>query len=295
MTGTSCNTTALENQCYQIDTEVNVLHHPKLFTITSVKVMVTKDAIDFINVRGTFDGNIPIDVQAGIEVFVTGVQNAPMSSDVILLFEESIVNFLNQEIESDVVIDTATLLYQTLKEPQTTLEDEDPINVASSVLIAGVNITGAYIPPPELRFDEVIIDTFDEDNEIFVDILAGTEEIYFQNVSNATASFIMYDGNNESDKDQPFGELGIIGGSLIIAMSVLLCLSLALVALYRNKKRLDFIEGHDDHMFVPDDSTQNLQTKEVNMSKSVNESQRKEYEDGKNRIEIDKNLVNVTV
>ena len=237
---------------------MNVLHHPKLFTTGSVKVMVTKDAIDFINVRGTFDGAIPIDVQADIEVVLTGVQNAPMNSNVISLFEKSIVDFLNQEIASDIIIDAVTLLYQTLKESQATLEGEDPIYVATSVLMAGVNITGAYIPPPEIEFDEVIIDTFDEDNEIFIDILVGTQEVYFQNVSKATATFI-----NEPDKDEPFGELGVIGGSVIIAISALLCLSLAIVALYRNKKRLDFIEGRDDHIFLPDDSTQNLRTGEA--------------------------------
>ena len=231
-----------------VDTTVNILHHPRLFSPGLVNTIVTDTAVGFIAARGIFDGYVPTDVEAAIEILLTGVQNELMGHNIIPIFEQSVVNFLNQGIISDIVVESAQLLYQSLTEFEQD-EDRRATMEGNAILMTKVNITGVYIPPPEIEFDKVIVDTFDEDDNEFVDILLNTEEPYFKEVSAVSAVSMTNNDKSDSSLDEPFGKLGLVGGSIIIGLGVFICVGLTLVVLYNKKKRLDFIKTIGERSF----------------------------------------------
>lgn len=218
-----------------VDTNIAVDHNPILYPEEAVNLVVAAESTEFISDYGTYDGSIPVELDSQVEIQVTGVTDRDMTPDEIQVFENVVFRFLQDSLISGdaappIFVQNATLLQQTVAAPPAAAppspsgssSNSDPGLSRSSVLTAVVNVTGEYLPPPpDLVFEEVVIEAFNDDSgEEFTESLQESNTQYFSEVSSSKASTVYTDDGGGGGEDDAFGPLGVAGGVSIIILAL---------------------------------------------------------------------------
>ena len=228
----TCVSLTEASACYVVNSNITINHHPYLFTEESVNLIVIDASHAFLNGRKNvmYNGRIPTQVTAKIIVTLVGVEfPRNMTKEEIDIFEASLLQFFNNELLSEnekypailvevVVVESQMLVedYESIVESNESKMEESDINV----LEVTVSVDGVYLPPPNITFDEVLVDTLDEEgDDEFIDILnknaLAENETFFIDVASASSRKV--DDDKDDDKDDGgIGEIviGLLVGSI---------------------------------------------------------------------------------
>ena len=171
--------------CYTVNSSISVMHHPILFTEESVSLVVTDSSNSYFNEseRIRYNAYQLVEVLATITVTLVGVEDSRvMDQEEVLLFEGSLLQFYNNDLlsgndsKSYIRVVSVKVLSQTLVEPYDRSNDSnvrrvEEANVDDTVEVT-VSVDGVYIPPPEITFDQVLVETLDDEgDDDFIEIL----------------------------------------------------------------------------------------------------------------------------
>ena len=198
-----CTPTLEDNYCYTVGTNIKISHHPYLYPKESVNLIIASESAEFTSERELYDGDVPTPLEAEVVLILKGVEPRLMEPEEIIILEMTIIEFLNDQLLSDsrkngtapILIEDAIITYQEIvlstgNDNSTTGNDNSTTDIAT--LQADVIISGEYIPPPEVNgFGDIIVETIDEEDEEFVEVLtenaAESNETYFMAVNDVNA------------------------------------------------------------------------------------------------------------
>lgn len=174
-----------------------------------------------------YNGMIPAQVTATIIVTLVGVEfPRNMKKEEIDIFEASLLQFFNNELLSEnennyppILVEVVLVVSQMLVEDYESIVESNERNMEESdinVLEVTVSVDGVYLPPPSIEFDEVLVDTLDEEgDDEFIDILnknaQAENETFFKDLVSASSKEV------DDDKgDEGIGNvfIGLLVGSI---------------------------------------------------------------------------------
>ena len=174
-----------------------------------------------------YNGMIPTQVTATIIVTLVGVEfPRNMTNEEIDIFESSLLQFFNNELlsknENDyppILVEVVVVVSQMLVEDYESIVESNERNMEESdinVLEVTVSVDGVYLPPPSIEFDEVLVDTLDEEgDDEFIDILnknaQAENETFFKDLVSASSKEV-----DDDEDDGGIGEIviGLLVGSI---------------------------------------------------------------------------------
>uniref|UniRef100_A0A7S2NR12 Leucine-rich repeat-containing N-terminal plant-type domain-containing protein n=1 Tax=Leptocylindrus danicus TaxID=163516 RepID=A0A7S2NR12_9STRA len=234
-----CNPSDPSYNCYMVETEIDVKHNPVLYPEDAVSLVVVAESSEFIADYGTYAGSVPVQLDSQVELQVTGVTDRDMSPDEIQVFEDAVLNFLQDSLISGstssppIFVQNSTLVQQTISSlPSSSGGGSDggddnngsdggsSGSSSSSVLTAVVNVNGEYLPPPEIEFEDVVVEAFNDEGEEFTETLQESNDPYFSEVSAVSAKSISTDDDSSGGDEDAFGPLGMAGGVSIIIIAL---------------------------------------------------------------------------
>ena len=225
------------DSCYVVNSSISVMHHPILFTGESVSLVVTDSSKSYFNEseRIRYNAYELGEVFAVITVTLVGVGDfRVMDDEEVLLFEGSLLQFFNNELlsgidgESFIRVVIVEVLSQNLVEPSDISNDSSVTSAEEASLDDTVEVTvsvdGVYLPPPEITFDQVLVETLDDEgDDDFIEILNrdadADGETYFNQVNSAVGSIIDKDNQGSSILGIVLGLVGGVVGFVIILFS----------------------------------------------------------------------------
>lgn len=203
----NCTPINESDSCYNVKSSISVIHHPILFTTESIDLVMTDSSNSFFNEKDRVRPNAYHLVQAYATITVTLVgvgDSRVMDDEEREIFEESLLQFFNNELLSEnnnypfVRVATVELLSQSLEESFETSYDTNGEDGLDTIAVT-VSVNGVYLPPPEIIFDQVLVETLDEEgDDDFIEILNNDAdsvgETFFNSVHSAIGSLTDEDG-----------------------------------------------------------------------------------------------------
>merc|ERR1719223_2551718 len=241
----SCTPIHENDSCYVVNSSISVMHHPILFTEESVSLVVTDSSKSYFNEseRIRYNAYELEEVFATITVTLVGVGDLRvMDDEEVLLFEGSLLQFFNNELLSGTESGTESgtndksyirvvivkVLSQILVEPSDRSNDSsvrrtEEANLNDTVEVT-VSVDGVYLPPPYISFDQVLVETFDDEgDDDFIEILNrdadAVGERYFNPVNSVIVNIIDEDKQSSSILGILLGLVGGVAGFVIILFS----------------------------------------------------------------------------
>lgn len=174
-----------------------------------------------------YNGMIPAQVTATIIVTLVGVEfPRNMKKEEIDIFEASLLQFFNNELLSEnennyppILVEVVLVVSQMLVEDYESIVESNERNMEESdinVLEVTVSVDGVYLPPPSIEFDEVLVDTLDEEgDDEFMGILNKTahaeNETFFKDLASTSNR-----NGDDGEGDEGIGNvfIGLLVGSI---------------------------------------------------------------------------------
>ena len=221
-----CSANLAGKLCYVVDSLILVEHHPSYYTRKSAETVVLPDAIDFVEDRGRYIGSSVRNENEDIKISLKGVRSK-MNEAQLEIFEDSVVEFLNQNLLTASIEDGN----KPIKTNSAIVQEQ---SISGDTVVATTTVNGEYIPPPDIEFGAVVTDAFNDDGDEFIEILKVSEEPYFSDVTDVSAS---YDDSGSELSD------GMIAA---IVISILVVIGLIGVYLYIRHKRVKRSKERDE-------------------------------------------------
>jgi len=236
-----------EELCYEVSTNVSILHYPVTYSIERTELIVLSTVLNFLEDRSV----IPISVQpetvtTSISMIFSGVQPEVMDVEeqtdfigVVFDYLEDILGRFDPPILVEVVtFDSQSLVVDVVgvqSEDVRFLEEATLNETEISELTVNVVVVGQYLPPPEIDFDNVVVEVFDSEGEQgdFLELIDESNNTYFEPVIK-DVSLVSVEVTNDipstSRSDSFFGDLGEEGGIVVMsASSIVLVVAVALI------------------------------------------------------------------
>jgi len=247
-----CNPSDPSYNCYVVETEIDVKHNPILYPDDAVILVVSAESSEFIADYGTYAGSVPVQLDSQVELQVTGVTDRDMTPDEILVFEDAVLSFLQDSLISGststppIFVQNSTLVQQTISSDGDGDNDGSDggssgssSSSSSSVLTAVVNVNGEYLPPPEIEFEDVVVEVFNDEGEEFTEALQETNDPYFREVSAVSAQPVSTD--DDSGGEDAFGPLGLAGGVTIIIIALVIAFMGAFYVFWKKRGKANLM------------------------------------------------------
>ena len=224
----TCIPPTSNSTCSHVNTTIEVHYDNKEFDGKYVRLLVLDNFLRF------FMENIPIDVtltggetmsdeMAELNVGLAGVDRRYMNETEQIVFSESILEFLRGQWatkDPPVIMANVTFLSQTLfnEDEESNRYLNETIATDAPAIDVTVIVEGFYLPPPEVVFDDLIVETFTENKDKFTEIL--NDHPFFENadVTGVSATSIDDDPNSVempafvvTETKTTFGPLGKTG------------------------------------------------------------------------------------
>jgi len=240
---------------------------------------------------------VPQPVSSQLSITFTGVDTEELEEEEQEIFVLTVFDYLEDILgrwEPPILVDSVSfdsqsLTFDVLATENATntmsrwLQDsngEDVMVDNSTVPQITINVTvqGQYLPPPEINFDDVVVEVFDteEEEEEFIEAIDKSDNPYFEPfIEELEVSVTVIKEVDTENKNKGFlSELSNIGIAFIAVSSSFVMGVVALLMWQKHKKRkraelatLDFIDQH--HKTQIDESTRVL----TDSATSINRSQ----------------------
>uniref|UniRef100_A0A7S2NT60 Leucine-rich repeat-containing N-terminal plant-type domain-containing protein n=1 Tax=Leptocylindrus danicus TaxID=163516 RepID=A0A7S2NT60_9STRA len=223
-----CSSPSSSTSCSSVSTTIEVHYDKTEFDEDYARLLILSNFLGFMEIRSIdvtlIDGDGSInDETAKLSLELGGIESRLMSGTEQAELSESILEFLREQWAlSDPPIHAAnvTFLSQTIL-----IEDEGSRrnlneNITANTPVIGVTVIveGYYMPPPDVEFDEVIVESFMEEEDAFVEILnnypsfenasvAGVSAISMVDAVKTSAAFV----TESTSTFGPFGKEGTMG------------------------------------------------------------------------------------
>jgi len=273
----SCTPENAENTCYRVSTYVTVVHYPVTYPVDLCEVIITSKTLEFVRDRSINSvlagGASPEKVISLISLTIYGTNPTEMNEDESGLFTDSVLAFLRKFLSwnspsifvEGVAFDAQILgIYSPIDYSERLLSNESsPIGEnISHKLTVSITVEAEYLPPPEIDVSDIIVETFNEEEEDFIEIVEDSENAYFE----GTYDIISFraatvDVNQSIQKSQGetsnFGALGNDGGITVIVCSFLI-FSIILCLCWRKHYRIE--SRQRKYNFLRDEALQRRRT-----------------------------------
>uniref|UniRef100_A0A7S2NQE6 Uncharacterized protein n=1 Tax=Leptocylindrus danicus TaxID=163516 RepID=A0A7S2NQE6_9STRA len=198
---------------------------------------------------------IPQQVETRISLTFKGVEPMIMTTEEIVSFVDTTLEFLRDVLgkyDPPILIEDIAFDAQELRFDVVATEDAGPSeerNLNQTVVVSeeaslNVNITvfGEYLPPPEIVFDDVVVEVFEDDEEAYIEQIDESDNAYFEPVISkiSVSAEAIPDVEAEiskSSSESAFGILGDEGGVATITIGCVVVLIIFAV-IYRKHTRL---------------------------------------------------------
>ena len=217
--------------CYEISTNVNVTRYPVTYSTNRSELIVMSSVLDFMEEREITIvplEPVPDEVESILSITFAGVSTSEMNTTEMEAFESSTFDFLFDnlgQLSPPVLVETVTLLSQSLSLSSTGASRHLQQEQDGAELIVDVVVAGEYLPPPEIIFDDVLVEVFDDEGqEEYLEVLSTSDSDYFDTETNEElriSELQVFESISEDDstsKGSVFGGLGDDAGYSIIAV-----------------------------------------------------------------------------
>jgi len=293
--------TVNNNTCYDVSTIVTVTRYPVHFSDDRSNLIVVSTVLEYMEdseIEIVPYVPVPQPVSSQLSITFNGVDAEELEEEEQEIFVLTVFDYLEDILgrwEPPILIDSVSFDSQSLtfdvlatenatKTMSRWLQDsngEDVMLDNSTVPQITINVTvqGQYLPPPEINFDDVVIEVFDteEEEEEFIEAIDQSDNPYFEPFIEDIEVFVTVikeDFATENKNDGFLSELSNIGIALIAVSSSFVMGVVALLMWQKHKKRkraelatLDFIDQH--HKARIKESTRFL----TDSASSINRSQ----------------------
>ena len=240
------------NICYDIITIVNATRYPVLYSPARADLAINSGIFEVLDDRDiaiVSSDSIPQEVLSKVQVVFKGVGTSELDKNESAELRETLLHFLEEELglrDPPILIQNVSFDSQKLrlgnqkrllrKRHARSLED---IGIENELYV-NFTIIGEYLPPPDIIFDEVIIDVLDQDGrEDFIEAIDKSNNPYFEpEIENLSISeiivyreIIVYQSNDTETST-------IILAIVIPCFVILLCIGLILWYKYVKAKQL---------------------------------------------------------
>jgi len=252
--------TVNNNTCYDVSTNVTVTRYPVHFSKDRSNLIVVSTVLDYMEdseIEIVPYVPVPQPVSSQLSITFTGVDPKELEEEEQEIFESTVFEYLDDILgrwEPPILVDSVSFDSQSLslnvlaKENETSsmsrwLQDSNGDNVLpdnSTVPQITINVTvqGQYLPPPEINFDDVVVEVFDteEEEEDFIKAIDESNNPYFEPViEDLDVSVVVIKEVERKNKNNGFfSELGNVGIALISVSSSFV---LGIIALLMWQKR----------------------------------------------------------
>ena len=280
---TNCTSNSVDrNQlvCYNIDTNVTVTRYPVMFPQNRSNLIVLTTVLGFMDERHIeYIPLVPVPriVTTKLSITFNGVVNDEMDEDQTADFVDTLFDFLEEILglfEPPILVDDVIFDHQTLSVNVTGYEQESDMRLLradtredyksanntnsteSNELTIVVTVVGEYLPPPDIDFDDIVIDAFDEEGqEDFIVAIDESDNAYFEPVidkisvkSVATVNDLDLVASSRNG-DSAFGSLGVTGGVIVVVASSVFTVIVAAL-LWRKRARIILSKKLDEELRI---------------------------------------------
>eukprot|EP00814_Leptocylindrus_danicus_P017342 CAMPEP_0116045444 /NCGR_PEP_ID=MMETSP0321-20121206/27622_1 /TAXON_ID=163516 /ORGANISM="Leptocylindrus danicus var. danicus, Strain B650" /LENGTH=368 /DNA_ID=CAMNT_0003526779 /DNA_START=15 /DNA_END=1121 /DNA_ORIENTATION=- len=247
----SCTPQTANNYCYNVRSNFGINYASESFSSEYVSLIMASGSNEYIAnsfnsssivAAQQYTGAIPRSLSANITLTLVGVPNQPMKESEWSACANTMGQFLRTDysragaISDQLVIsirDVAFVAQMTVQgeKERRMLQlrrrnlEATSVNDADATLYYSSIIRGEYLPPPEINdFDDVVVETFVENENEFVEILQPQGD-FFAGISsvsaNETSAMMVDSGEKNEDGDDNNGVLiGIIVGVVVIVIMI---------------------------------------------------------------------------
>eukprot|EP00816_Leptocylindrus_hargravesii_P009771 CAMPEP_0196806278 /NCGR_PEP_ID=MMETSP1362-20130617/6171_1 /TAXON_ID=163516 /ORGANISM="Leptocylindrus danicus, Strain CCMP1856" /LENGTH=355 /DNA_ID=CAMNT_0042179687 /DNA_START=96 /DNA_END=1163 /DNA_ORIENTATION=+ len=241
----SCTPQTANNYCYNVRSNFGINYASEYFSSDYVSLIMASGSNEYI--ANTFNsssivatqqytGAIPRSLSANITLTLVGVPDRPMEKSEWNACANVMGQFLRTNysragaISNQLVIsirNVAFVAQMTVhgEKERRMLQEATSVNDADATLYYSSIISGEYLPPPEISdFDDVVVETFAENEYEFVEILQPQGE-FFAEISSVAANetsamMVGSDEKNEDGDDNSGVLLGIVVGVVAIVIII---------------------------------------------------------------------------
>ena len=249
----SSTETCGNSTCYNISTVANVTQYPVMFPEVRSHLIVVSKVLDFMEDREiviTPLVPVPQEVSTEISITFTGVQNNELDDENEVAFTETVLDFLADILglfEPPILIEDVQFNSQTLTVNVIATEavgsSSDNRRLESShneteneyAITINVTVTGRYLPPPDIDFDSIVVEVFDEEGqEDFITAIDENNIDYFEPVvTQISVSVETVEKEIVESKKKSKGLFGSLGdeGGIALTISPLVFIIIILILL----------------------------------------------------------------
>ena len=209
--------------CYTINTNVNVTRYPVTYSTNRSELIVLSSVLDFMEERDISIVplvSVPDDVESILSIVFGGVPAKEMNEVEVEAFEATTFDFLFDnlgQMSSPVLVEEVAFLSQSLSQLSTGNDSEE--EPAAAELTVNFGVSGEYLPPPEINFDEVLVEVFDEEGQDdYLEVLLASDNEYFNAAPDLDIVDVRVVDSVQEDRSSGsvFGLLGDEGGYTVI-------------------------------------------------------------------------------
>ena len=216
--------------CYTINTTVNVTRYPVTYSTNRSELIVLSSVLDFMEERDISIVplvSVPDDVESILSIVFIGVPAKEMNEVEVEAFEATTFEFLFDnlgQMSSPVLVEEVTFLSQSLSQlspgnaSSSANSEEEPV---AAELTVNIGVSGEYLPPPEINFDDVLVEVYDEEGQDdYLVVLLASDNEYFNAATNLDIVDVRVVDSVQGDRSSGsvFGLLGDEGGYSIIGV-----------------------------------------------------------------------------
>ena len=267
---TSTYTCENNNTCYNVDTSANVTQYPVMFPEKRSSLIVVSKVLDFMEEREIeIEPLVPIPQTVTTEISITfkGVQSKELDEEDEEEFIETVFDFLEEILGlfdppilvEDVQFNSQTLTVDVIatEVPESSSNSRQAgsgLNETSdeyASITINVTVVGEYLPPPEIDFDDVVVEVFDEEGqEDFIEAIDENDIEYFEPVIDKVSVKVVTVEKIEVQNSKGnglFGDLGDdVGIALIAAPFVFIVIVLILLGWRKHIRHKDAAKNEED-------------------------------------------------
>ena len=255
VSSSSCNTGMNNTLCYRIETNVNVTRYPVQFSTNRSELIVLSTVLNYMEEREIqitpHAEQVPVLVTTTISITFGGVDADVMTAGELEEFRITMFEFLDDYLGmleppvllTDLIVDSQSLAVNATtsvtsisnsieRQLEEAYQDGDATSsnmTTINELTVNVVVIGEYLPPPEIEFDNVVVEVLDNEDtqEDFIDAIDKSNNSYFEPVIDNVqiVSVKTFDENSESSRnsEDKFVEI-VIGVTSAVLLSLLVAL-----------------------------------------------------------------------
>jgi len=246
--------------CYTINTNVTVTRYPVTYSTNRSELIVLSSILDFMEERDIAIVplvSVPDNVETILSIVFGGVPANEMNELEVEAFVATTYDFLFDNLGQTlppILVEEVTFLSQSLSQPGTGDEvssEDNEDEPAGAELTVNLGVSGEYLPPPEIIFDEVIVAVFDEEGQgdYLEDLLTSNNE-YFESAHSLDILDVQVVDSVPEDRSSGsvFGHLGDEGGYSIIGVGC--AIVLLIVGVLIREKQLRYARAKQRNEYL---------------------------------------------